>query len=283
MKRIIACFLTLMLCAPFAMPCGARAASAYDTMIVTSANGAVMYDSCYLETRKPLALVPYGGVVLYIDVIDWGYCVAFGNYLGYIEFGYLAQNVNNWRVFALPTGQDYSIAPYDPPSDWRDYLDDWFYNDNDIDVPAFSFTPLKCVANRILVTRSGPNTKYNSPGAFNVNGEITVYYQAPGNGVQWGCFEFWHNSAKYRVYTGMKRVDTYSYVPNCAESYADAIIVEGHTPHYGPGYEYAVAENYVPRGSSVQALYQENGWLLFEYTLSDGVIQRAWAPSGYWY
>ena len=72
-----------------------------------------------------------------------------------------------------------------------------------------------------------------------------------------------------------------SFTPN--KEGIPATITKELAVYYGPGYNYARSEyEAVPANTSVKAFFTENGWLMFDYTLSNGSLHRGWAPPEYW-
>lgn len=257
-------------------------AAADDLILITEETYAPLYASYDYGDNRVIAHIPEGSVALHIATIDWGYCVAFGNHVGYIpeESGIFVDD--DYYYFSLPDGSDYCGEAIDPPCGPEGgYVSGGDWNVNPL-VPEFPYYPIYAEANQKLATRSGPNTKYTEPGGFRKD-IVDVYYQTSGNGVQWGCIEFEEDGLMYRLYTGMKRIDTYVDVPQDEESYVWAYISGTHIPHHGPGYHYASTGVTVPAETPVRAYYQQYGWLMFEYDLPDGDVLRAWAPAGTWY
>lgn len=276
MKRMLAGLLVcLLLCS--ALP---AFAGTQEMLLITELNYAPLYDSYDLSQREIIAYIPEGEVALCLAAVDWGYCVAFGNYVGYIDEDaalFVDSDLYDWN---LPTGRDYLYEPPCGPDDSPVYNGGNESADTSY-VPEFPYAPIYTETNQKLATRSGPNTKYTEPGSFN-EAVVGVYYQTPGNGVQWACVEFEEDGLLYRVYTGMKRIDPDRNIPHDAEDYLWCVLLEEHEPRLGPGWEYAPSGVTVPAGTLVRAYYQQYGWLMFEYDLPDGDVLRAWAPAGSW-
>lgn len=280
MKKITALILLAALC----LTAAAETFSRGDEIVI---NGSyALYDSYDRYQRKVLTAVPYGAVALYIAAVDRGICVAYGNYVGYLDDP-AYRKVYSWsnNHFIMPGG----TASSDPQNTWDTWdtgsagqqVSDWNTNAKSY-VPEFPYTAVECTAIQSVSTRSGPNTAYNEPGTFSRDLTYKLYYQTEGNGVSWGYFEFENNGKKYRLYSGMKRVTNTGYVPYDSENTVWAVITQTHTPHYGPGYDYAAAYCEVPENSRVKAIYQDNGWLLFEYEPVGSKKLRAWAPASCW-
>ena len=99
----------------------------------------------------------------------------------------------------------------------------------------------------------------------------------------WGYIEFTYQNKLYRAYTGMKRLDVNQVVPHSNEPVAFyATLTQSFKPYYGPGYDYATLPKEVAKGAQVPVFFVENGWGMFDYTLSNGKIQRGWAPVACW-
>ncbi|MBR4235578.1 MAG: hypothetical protein IKR85_05900 [Clostridia bacterium] len=275
MKRIVSLLLVLMLLPAFAS--AAPSVLPGDLLCVLTARP--LYDSYDYYTRRIIAYVPDGGVVMYIAGISWGYCVAYGNYAGYITSDNLYKVGSYTGInFELPDGSDYSGYYYD---DYYDPGSDYVPTDGKTYVPEFPYSQRYCKAIMDFSTRTGPGTRFTEAGGFSMNLTYRVYYQATSS-VPWGYYEFTSGGKRYRLYTGMKRISDYGYVPYDSDTYVWAQITSGHTPSYGPGTDYAKAKYYVPGGITVQAYYQENGWLMFDYETETGLVQRAWAPPSAW-
>lgn len=242
-----------------------------DLLMIDVDGGAIMYDSYNLEYAQPFALIPEGSVALRIATLDWGYCVAFGNYVGYIfeEDAYAVDS--SYYYFELPTGEDYSL-------NWSE--DDW---DAASSVPEFPYDLIDCAGNQKISTRSGPSNNYTSHGSIQVGHEVYALYQTKLDGVEWCYIEFERDNKMYRVFTPLYRVNIDGFLPDDSEDYVWAHIANGHTPRLGPGYDYASADYYVPAYTEVKAYYQQDGWLLYDFTSDDGILQRAWAEPGDWY
>ena len=239
-----------------------------ELLMIDVEDGAIMYSSYDFEEAIPYAIIPDGSVALCIDAVSWGYCVAFGNYVGYI-FEEDAYPVDpDYYEFELPTGENYAIgdAVLGPVTD----------------VPEFPYDELECAGNQKIHTRSGPNNRYTSHKSIEVGHEVKVFYQTKNNGVEWAYIEFERDHKLFRVYTPLYRINVDDYLPDDGDDYVWATITRGHTPRLGPGSEYASAEHYVPALTKVRAYYQEDGWLMYDYQVNDERWQRGWAKPGDW-
>lgn len=240
-----------------------------DLVKIDAKGGAIMYDSYDLSQARPYAKIPKGSICLLIATVDWGYCVAFGNYVGYVfeEDGHTVDS--RYYEYKLPTGIDYSIQ--------------WDEGDATSRVPEFPYEPIDCAGNQRISTRSGPSGDYTEHGSIQVGHDVQILYQTENGGNEWCCIEFERDYKMYRVYTTMYRVNVDAYVPDDSEDYTWVHIANGHTPRLGPGYEYANAEYYVPAYTEVKGYYQQDGWLMYDFVRDDGEIQRGWAKPGDWY
>ena len=272
MKRAcVMILITVILLSSFSA--SAQTLSAGDLMIVKSARSAPLYASYDADDFTVITYIPSGAVVMYIASVDRGYCVAYENFLGYMN-EYSLQKVNPYRYdFALPDGHAFDEITQNTYDD--------IYDDSDtLSIPSFPYSPVKIHPNQNISTRSGPGTKYTEPGTFSKNYDYTVYYQTQGNSVNWGYVEFEGNSGKIRAYTGVKRFSSDGYLPYDEESWTYAYVNTSFQTRYGPGYDYVEAPYESPSyGTYVQAYYTENNWTMIEYTLSNGYQHRGWVPN----
>lgn len=262
-KRWAAFLLTVVLL------CGCVPAQAgYGTLyMVVDCYSAPMYAG-FSGDRALLRYVNAGEIVYCIAALDSCYCVAYENSLGYIDEQYLAGVDDRYYDFNLPNG-NYSGSTGD------DY--------NYADPTYFAYSAVTAKAVEKLATRSGPSTDYTDTLTYPQSTQITAYYSTPGSSTDWVYIGFTYRGEKYLLYTGIKRVNCNSLPYDQAEETFSAYINQDITPFYGPGYEYARAKHTVPAGSYVTGVYRTySGWLMFDYQIPGGKIQRAWAPEGYW-
>lgn len=169
-------------------------------------------------------------------------------------------------------------------------------------VSALSFGTLEPIAakpNQKLALRSGPGTKYSeifSIAAASVE-DFAIYQQEKGGSAMWGMIEFDSRYGRYRVYTGMKRIDTDTdLVPiGNREGVLCAVSRSGARAYYGPGEHYAPVEERLPAFTEVIVYHEENGWVMADFVLPGAKddqydkeqkqLTRAWLPvntlSGY--
>ena len=228
-----------------------------------------MYSTPYTYNRSVLCYVGAGEIVYNLEALDGQYCAAYGNSLGYIEAPYLAAVNDDYYFFTLPgsviTGSGNQYVDYRG-------------------TPYFMYAASEAKAVQKLSTRSGPGLNYTDTLTYPQNTQISAYYVVNGSDASWVCIEFTYRAEKYLLYTGLKRIETPDALPAVqGEETFGATVLQDITPYYGPGYAYALAKNAVPAGSLVQGVYQSaDGWLMFDYALENGKVQRAWVPPQYW-
>lgn len=242
-----------------------------DLVRIDSEGGAIMYDHYDLEKAIPYALIPDGAIALRIATIDWGYCIAYGNYVGYVFEDDARYADPDHYFFELPTGENYSL-------NWNNTA-----SQNITYVPEFPYEARRCAGNQKISTRSGPDNSYSGHGSIQMGHEVRVFYQTKNQGVEWAYIEFERDNKMYRVFTPLYRINVDGILPDETEDFVTATIANTHTPRLGPGKQYAAAKYSVPAFTQVKAYYQENGWLLYDYKADDGTMQRAWAEPGDWY
>ncbi len=159
--------------------------------------------------------------------------------------------------------------------------------------------PIEAKPNQKLALRSGPGTKYSeifSIAAASVT-DFAIYQQEKGGSAMWGMIEFDSRYGRYRVYTGMKRIDTDTdLVPmGNKEGVLCAVGRGGARAYYGPGEHYAPVEERLPAFAEVIVYHEEDGWVMADFVLPGAKddqydkeqkqLTRAWLPvntlSGY--
>lgn len=151
---------------------------------------------------------------------------------------------------------------------------------------AFEATP-----NQKLALRSGPGTKYSeiftvTPSAIE---NFVIFQREKGGSTMWGMIEFDSNYGLYRVYTGMKRIDTdESLVP--VGNKEGVVCSVGSAPaqaYYGPGPLYAPVDMLVPAKTKITVYHEEQGYVMADFVLpseknetveaeEDKELTRAW-------
>ena len=256
----LAAAVMLLLCA---LPAQADFGTLY---VVFNCPSAPLYAD--MDHRTVLRYVNAGEVVYCIKEMSDMACVGYENSLGYIDAAYLAPVDDAYYSFRLPSGD---MSGADLP--YTEYYG----------VPYFAYAPLPAKATQSLATRTGPGTEYTGGSTYPKNTEITVYYETNGSGVAWVYIGFSYRGQDHLLYTGEKRVKTDYQLSGAAEEKFPVTILQNIVPRLGPGTNYALAEHSVPFGSQAEGVYRTaSGWLMFDYRLPDGKIQRAWAPPQTW-
>lgn len=265
-KKLLAVILTLLMLLPF-MPAQADYGTLY---MVVDCVSAPMYAG-YSGNPAILRYVNAGEIVYCFAALDHCLCVIYGNSVGYIAEEYLVSVDDRYYDYFLPNGEDQVAGGGNQYVEYRG-------------TPYFSYSPVYATANQKLATRSGPGTDYTDTLTYPQSTEVKAYYVTAGSGVDWVCIGFSYAGKDYLLYTGQKRVDAYGSVPYAQEEESFmAYISREITPYYGPGYNYARAKQAVPAGSAVEGFYQSaDGWLMFDYQVPGGKIQRAWVPADCW-
>lgn len=235
-----------------------------------------LYDAFHRSVRSPICVIPGGSVVIYLGPISWGFFVVYENHAGFIESPRYRRTYS-WECFDMPNGTSATFTPSLPS--WGDVTPT---PDPHVPIPQFPYQPVACTAFDRFSMRSGPSTDYLWITRFPKDLNYTVFYQAKGNGYMWGLFEFTYDNAKYRLFTTTDRLTDSSFIPTDNEIFYPATITKSHSSYFGPGYDYAATGYTVPAGTEVQALYQENGWLFYNYQIPGDRILRCWAPAGCW-
>lgn len=273
MKRAALLILALIF---FMLPLSAfsETYSTGDLLLVENAYTAPLYASFHPNDATVITYIPSGSVVMYIAAVDKGFCVAYENFVGYMDEYYLKKVYSVRYDFSLPNGDAI-----------KDLLN---HSENDAapgyneisSVVYFPYHPVSIFPNQNISTRTGPGTKYTEPGTFSGNKDYTVYYQTSGSGVNWGYVEFLSGNQLIRAYTGVKRFSASGYVPYDEETWIYKDIFSSFSTRYGPGYEYMEAPfEKTTYGSRVKAYFTENGWTMIEYELSNGYLHRGWVPN----
>lgn len=266
MKKIIALLLVLLTFAAV-LPAQADYGTLY---MVVDCVSAPMYAG-YSGNPAILRYVNAGEIVYCFAALDHCLCVIYGNHVGYIDEEYLLAVDDGYYDYFLPNGEDQVASGGNQYVEYRG-------------TPYFTYAPVAAEANQKLATRSGPGTDYTDTLTYPQSTAITAYYTTKGNGADWMCIGFTYRGEKYLLYTGSKRVNLKNMLAGVeSEEKFSAYITQELVPYYGPGYDYARAKHTVPAGSAVTGVYQaEMGWLMFDYQVPGGKIQRAWAPSDCW-
>ena len=148
--------------------------------------------------------------------------------------------------------------------------------------PFAKKTLFPAALNQRMATRSGPNTKYSEEmGTFPQDTAISVLEKVIGNEVPWGLVECSSNGRLYRVYTGMKRINTNATIPWGNDAPIEAYALYKTPAYYGPGKEYATRKAQVPANKPLLVYDYENGFLMCDYRFvgEDEPWIRAYLPA----
>ena len=167
-----------------------------------------------------------------------------------------------------------------------------------ISVPAFTYTGTELPdVGHAVYGRTGPSAgefdNYGDRISAGFNDErlgvtefkdLKVFYLVAGmhnHTATWAYIEFSYHGEKYRMYsTKLDQLgisaDSVSYV---AERSAGQTYAVDNTPvSFGPGVEYALSGHTLSADTTVTAYFEENGYVMIDYRLSDGGLMRGWVP-----
>lgn len=132
-----------------------------------------------------------------------------------------------------------------------------------------------------LSTRSGPGTEYDEPGTFFSdtwkNQTVQVLGKYWDGGIWWVLIDFASGGSRYRVWTGLKRVDVN--IDLLPEIYPKGQgTVNATDTRRGPGSNYAKGPR-ITSWKDVEAFGRENGYVEIEYhDYSKDRVYRCWVP-----
>lgn len=308
MKKRLICILLLLsvLAVAFSAQAAATTLTTGDLMLVSCSGSTPLYASYNPYDYTVITDIPGGATVMYIAAVDRGYCVGYQNFIGYVNEDHVTKVYGLYYDFPLPNGDAFRYAvsgsysePTYPGYNYPEYNYPE-YDDSGYDYPEHNFPehgwdssvngilyypyrPQNIYPVENIATRSGPGTKYVSTGTFPSTLDYVAYYQTKGGSVNWGYVEFTYRNERYRLYTGVQRFTTQSYLEYAEEDYTYVDINTTHHVYYGPGYDYAQCSvDSVRKGKTVKAFYIENDWVMIEYSLNNGTLHRGWVPPGYW-
>ena len=125
--------------------------------------------------------------------------------------------------------------------------------------------------NQKLALRSGPGTKYSeiftvTPAAIE---NFVIFQREKGGSTMWGMIEFDSNYGRYRVYTGMKRIDTDENLVPVGNKQGVVCTVgrEAVYAYYGPGTQYAPVDMLVPAKTPITVYHEEQGYVMADFVL----------------
>lgn len=134
-----------------------------------------------------------------------------------------------------------------------------------------------------LATRSGPATEYDEPGTFFSdtwkNQVVQVRGRAWDGNIWWVLIDFSSGGSRYRVWTGLKRVDVD--INALPDIYATGQGTVSATDTWrGPGSNYAKGPR-ITHWQDVEAFGRENGYVEIEYRDDEkNRVYRCWVPAG---
>ena len=151
-------------------------------------------------------------------------------------------------------------------------------------LPGAALASLNITTNQKLATRTGPSTRYDEPGTFLYAGaNVTAVCKAwdSYNEIWWVQVDFTDGSSRYRVYTGLKRLNVNIQSLTEERNLGSDTVSETANARYGPGTSYASCSLNVPSGTRVTVWGRENGYSLVEYSDSriSNPLRRCWIPS----
>ena len=137
-----------------------------------------------------------------------------------------------------------------------------------------------------LATRSGPGTEYAEPGTFFGNTwqqqTVKVLRKSFDGSIWWVQVDFQNGSkSKYRVWTGVKRVDVDLNRVKEDQRICDCDIYPTSDTWFGPGGRYARANISITRSACGTIRGRENGYVDVEYWYEDNGYDgshRIWIP-----
>ncbi len=152
-------------------------------------------------------------------------------------------------------------------------------------LPGAARASLTVTANQKLATRTGPGTGYDEPGTFLYAGAaVTAVSRAwdSYHGIWWVQVDLYADSSRYRVYTGLQRLEMdIGSVPEDRDL-GTATVSSTAEGRYGPGEDYAPCLN-VPAGTRVTVWGRERGYSMVEFGDSriSEPLRRCWIPTAY--
>ncbi len=151
-------------------------------------------------------------------------------------------------------------------------------------LPGAALASVSAVTNQKLATRTGPGTRYDEPGTFLKAGvTVTAVCKAwdSYNEIWWVQVDFTDGSSRYRVYTGLKRLDMNIGSISEERSLGNDTVSSAADARFGPGESYARCSLNVPGGTRVTVWGRENGYSLVEYSDSrlTHPLRRCWIPT----
>ena len=157
--------------------------------------------------------------------------------------------------------------------------------------PTFTVAPdnsiIPASLRMLLATRSGPSTKYDETGCY-FSGDweqhtVNVMGKEWDGEIWWVLVDFsYDNQARYRVWTGSKRVDININQLNEIHPLGQGTVHATHNTYHGPGSDYAKASISIPDTTDVWIFSHENGYTEIEFD-QNGQKHRLWVPESFVY
>ena len=147
--------------------------------------------------------------------------------------------------------------------------------------PGAALASLTVTTSQRLATRTGPGTKYDEPGSFlSAGASVTAVSRAwdSYNEIWWVQVDFYADSSRYRVYTGLKRLNVNVGSLPEDRSLGTGSVLYASPAWYGPGPGYKACSLNVPSGVRVTVWGQENGYSMVEFSDSriSNPLRRCW-------
>ena len=152
--------------------------------------------------------------------------------------------------------------------------------------PAFTAAPdnsfIPASLRMPLATRSGPSTKYDETGCY-FSGDweqhtVNAIGKEWDGEIWWVLVDFsYDNQARYRVWTGSKRIDINVNQLNEIHPLGQGTVHATHNTYHGPGSGYAKASIDIQDTTDVWIYSHENGYTEIEFD-QDGRKHRLWVP-----
>ncbi len=151
-------------------------------------------------------------------------------------------------------------------------------------LPASALASLDVTTRDRLSTRTGPGTKYDEPGTFLYAGAVVTAVSKSWdsyNEIWWVQVDFHADSARYRVYTGLKRLNVGAGSLTEDRNLGSAAVVSASEAYYGPGPAYKRCPLNVRAGTRVTVWGAENGYSMVEFSDErvSNPLRRCWIPT----
>ena len=300
MKRILALLLLLVLAV---LPVCARAdgfeqegLQVGQLLYVCNTAYAPMFADYNTNYNTTIEYLTFGEPVIYLTTTERGYYVVHGNNAGYVAANFLSTVNYYGKTYPLPgtgwltwedTQPDVTPTPTPTPTPRPTATPTPKATPTlpptRSQVRPLTYTGVAGYPNKELYMRSGPGTNYSEHGRPDADSTYTLIYQVNADSANWVAVDCYKNQLKYRLYTTLNRFDYFDSVQPLQEVSIKAYITSSCATYYGPGYDYAISKLEVKKGTFANAIFEENGWILVECSISGGKLQRGWVPPECWY